>query len=161
MSKTQKSASTLPIEFELASIRERCLLDGALTAFWRSHRLFDRAKANQKFNEHRERFIRRADPEQRKQINKLRQFQPSMGPALSKSWKRTRRAILFNALRKIVSSLEPPAGFPVDLPGAVKALTAILKLTAAALLFWQMRDLLHLASYTRRFIVNLNSDEAF
>jgi hypothetical protein len=31
---------------------------------------------------------------------------------------------------------------------------------AAALLFWQMTDLLHLSNYTRRFIVKLKPDEA-
>src|SRR5262245_3165515 len=123
MSKEQKSASELAIEFQVAAIRERCLSDGALEHFWRSHRLFDWAKANKRFNEHRDRFIGRADPEQRKQINKVWHFHQTAnyGPALSKSWKRTRRAILFNALRKIVSSLEPPAGFPPpDLPQAAK-----------------------------------------
>ena len=97
MSKTQKSASALTIQFKLASIRESCLLDGALTAFWQSHRLFDWSEANKKFYEHDERFIHRADPEQRKQINKLWRFQQAAkyGTALSKSWKRTRRAFLF------------------------------------------------------------------
>jgi hypothetical protein len=139
MRKRQKSASALTIEHELASIRERCLSDGALEHFWRSHPLFDCAKANEKFNKHRDRFIRRADPEQRKHVNKLWRFHQAAkyGPALSKSWKRTRRAFLFNALRKIVSLLEPPAGFPPpDLPQAAKSLTAIFRAAEKDDEFW-------------------------
>jgi hypothetical protein len=138
MSKKQKAPSALAIDFKLAGIRERCLSDGALTDdFWRSYRLFE--KPAQKLDQDRERFIQRADAEQRKRINKLWQFLEAAkyGPALSVSWKRTRRARLFEALCKIISRLEPAPGFPPsDLPGATKALTAILKAAQKDDEFW-------------------------
>jgi hypothetical protein len=140
MSKKQKSLSALAIEFEIASLRERCLSDGALTDdFWRLHRLFDGKKVFQKLDQHREGFIQRADAEQRQQINKLWRFHEAAkyGPALSASWKRTRRARLFDALCKIISRFEPAPGFPPpDLPGAAKALTAILKAAQKDDEFW-------------------------
>jgi hypothetical protein len=92
MSKKQMSLSALAIDFEIASLRERCFSDGALTDdFWRLHRLFDGKKVLEKLDQDRERFIQRADGEQRQQINKLWQFHEAAkyGPALGTSWKRT------------------------------------------------------------------------
>jgi hypothetical protein len=141
MSKRQKlpsAPSALATDFKLAGIRERCLSDGALTDdFWRSYHLFE--KAAQKLDQDRDRFIQRANAEQRKQINKLWQFLEAAkyGPALSASWKRTRRARLFDGLCKIISRLEPAPGFPPpDLPSATKALTAILKAAQKDDEFW-------------------------
>jgi hypothetical protein len=130
MSRKQESASGLIINFQLASIRERCLSDGALTDFWRSHRLFDWVKANQKFNQHRERFERRANAEQRQQIRMLWRFHQAAkyGPALSTSWKRTRHAYFFDFLSQLPSWLEPPPGFPPpDRAKLDKATMAVLK----------------------------------
>jgi hypothetical protein len=81
-------------------------------------------QATQKFDQDRERFIQRADADQRKQINKLWQFHRAAkyGPALSTSWKRTRRAMLFNALQ--------------NLPKSTKVLTAILKAAQKDDEFW-------------------------
>ena len=140
MSKKQMSLSALAIDFEIASLRERCLSDGALTDdFWRLQRLFDGKKVFEKLDQDRERFIQRADGEQRQQINKLWQFHEAAkyGPALGTSWKRTRRARLFDGLWKIVSSLEPPLGFPPpDLQRSTKVLTAILKAAQKDDEFW-------------------------
>jgi hypothetical protein len=103
------------------------------------HRLFDGKNVFQKLDQDRERFIQRADAGQWKQINKLWQFHQAAkyGPALSASSKRTRRAILFDAVWKILSILEPPPGFPPpDLPRSTKALTAILKAAQKDDEFW-------------------------
>jgi hypothetical protein len=136
------------IELKLAHIRERWLSDGSLDEFLLSHpsirwavnerEILDKLWAD------RERFIQRADPEQQGQIKKLWRFHQAAeyGPALSTSWKRTRRAFLFNALLKIRSSLEPPPGFPPpDLPKATRVINAILKAAEKDDEFWSDADI--------------------
>lgn len=125
--------SAQAIELALAHIKERCFSDGSLNDFYHSHRSLTPEKeqrALRKLRADSETFERRANAEQRQQVKKLWRFRQAAkyGPALGTSWKRTRRAYLFDALWKIISSLEPPPGFPSpDLPKATKALTAILK----------------------------------
>ena len=131
--------SALTIECELAAIRERWLSDGSLTDFYRSHRSFDHIKASGKLYAERERFIQRANGEQRQQIKKLWQFHQAAkyGPALSTSWKRTRRATFFDFFQRLPSLLEPPPGFPpADLPKVSKVVTAILKAAQRDDGFW-------------------------
>jgi hypothetical protein len=131
---TVRVPRALFIELKLAYIRERWFSDGSLDEFLLSHprirwavndsEILDKLRAD------RERYEQRADPTQQGQIQKLWRFHEAAnyGPALSTSWKRTRRARLFNALLKIRSSLEPPPGFPLpDLTKATRAMSAILK----------------------------------
>ena len=139
MSKKQKSLSALAIDFKIAFLREHCLSEGALTDdFWRLHRLFDGKKVFQKLDQDRERFERSAPAKQRQQIKKLWQFHQAAkyGP-LSISWKRTRRAMLFDYFSRLPSFLEPPPGFPPpDLPRIFKTLNAILKAAQRDDEFW-------------------------